>query len=51
MKNQILCNVKTCVHNAQCQCTADTVEVSCDECIQPCCDHETLCHTFKSKTK
>ena len=40
-KNRIGCNVKTCVYNTQCECTAEKIEVGCDECIQPCCDHET----------
>ena len=42
-KNRIGCNVKTCVYNTQCECTAEKIEVGCDECVQPCCDHETLC--------
>ena len=48
-KNRIGCNVKTCVYNTQCECTAEKIEVGCDECVQPCCDHETLCRTFKKK--
>ena len=38
-KNRIGCNVKTCVYNTQCECTAEKIEVGCDECVQPCCDH------------
>ena len=50
-RNRIGCNVKTCVYNTQCECTAEKIEVGCDECVQPCCDHETLCRTFKKKAE
>ena len=48
-QNHIACKVKTCIYNRQCECEALKVEIGCDQSQKPCCDHETLCRTFRKR--
>ena len=48
-RNRLHCSVDSCVFNKDsCECTADSVDVSCT-CSDPDCCDETECRTFKSK--
>ena len=46
MNHVIKCNVDSCIYNVNCSCSAQTIEVACDN---SACDHETLCKTFRKK--
>ena len=49
MNHVIKCNVDSCIYNLNCSCSAQTIEVACDNCACAACDHETLCKTFRKK--
>lgn len=50
-KTEILCNVHSCVYHKDDHCNAETISVSCDNCLMPNACHETECHSFCNRKK
>lgn len=48
-KTEILCNVHSCVYQKDNHCEAETITVSCDNCVEPNHCHETECNSFRCK--
>lgn len=48
-KTEIICNVASCVFYKEDRCHAETISVSCDNCVNPKACHETECSSFRCK--
>lgn len=48
-KTEIMCNVASCVFYKGDRCHAETISVSCDNCVNPKACHETECSSFRCK--
>lgn len=48
-KTEILCNVQSCVYYKENHCAAETITVSCNNCIMPNVCQETECKSFRRK--
>lgn len=48
-KTKILCDVASCEFHQNRECHANTITVTCDNCISPNTIHETACQSFRCK--
>lgn len=48
-KTEILCNVKNCEFHCNDRCSAKTISVSTDNCVEAALCHETKCGSFRIK--
>lgn len=47
-KTEIVCGVQNCIYNHEEHCDADTITVTCNNCVKPSNACETECKSFQS---